>query len=136
MNRKMAHTTVSVPSSSIRGLPSGPLTRPGHPCRRCLAGQPSIGLLFLLLFGSPLILSSPSAFAAGTFVLPNDALEPLDNFGESVATDGTTMVVGKNGDNTQGLSSGAAYIYELDGSNQWVQVAKVLGGWRELRPFR
>ena len=60
---------------------------------------------------------------------PNDEIEPFDNFGASVAIEGETIVAGKNGDNTQGLSAGAAYIFEAipTGSNQWMQVAKLLG---------
>ena len=60
---------------------------------------------------------------------PNDPIEPFDNFGSSVAIDGNTIVVGKNGDNEGGLSGGAAYIFEAEpeGSNNWVQRAKIFG---------
>ncbi len=60
---------------------------------------------------------------------PNDEIVPFDNFGASVAIDGNTVVVGKNGDNNRGLSAGAAYIFEAnpEGSDQWVQVAKIFG---------
>ena len=63
-----------------------------------------------------------------TALTPNDELVFFDNFGVAVAIDGNTAVVGKDGDNTQGLSAGAAFIFELDaGGNQWVQTAKLFG---------
>ena len=57
---------------------------------------------------------------------PKDPIEPFDNFGVSVAIDGNTIAVSKNGDNEGGLSAGAAYIFEAEPeeSNNWVQQAK------------
>lgn len=122
------HAIVSDLSFSIRGLPSTGFSDRWDRCGRWwFAGQPLTRLLFLSLFGAVMVLWSLSASAAAILVLPNDPLEDLDNFGQSVAADGNTLVISKNGDNTQGLSSGAVYIFEFDGSNQLVQVAKVLG---------
>ena len=127
MNRAMVHTIVSVPSSSIRGRAAMALMRLRRRYRIWCVRQPRFRLLPLSLLGAMTALCSLSASAAGISLLPNDPLEPFDNFGEAVAVDGNTMVIGKNGDNTQGLSAGAAYIYELDGSNNWVQVTKIFG---------
>ncbi|MCD4750143.1 MAG: PQQ-binding-like beta-propeller repeat protein [Thermoanaerobaculales bacterium] len=49
-----------------------------------------------------------------------------DYFGWAVAVSGTTAVVGAKGHDTQGLSSaGAAYVFERDGSGDWLQVKKL-----------
>ncbi len=51
-----------------------------------------------------------------------------DSFGESVAISGNTLVVGAYGDDNNGTSMGAAYIFERNngGSNEWGQVKRVV----------
>lgn len=51
-----------------------------------------------------------------------------DVFGQSVAIDGTTIVVGALADSDLGLFSGSAYIFERDqgGPNNWGEVKKLL----------
>jgi len=51
--------------------------------------------------------------------------ERLDDFGRAVCIEETRIVIGKQGDTTNGVSSGAAYVYDLIGSD-WVEVAKLL----------
>ena len=48
-----------------------------------------------------------------------------DRFGAAVALDGHRALVGANGDDEAGSASGAAYIFELDGS-EWMQQAKLI----------
>ena len=50
-----------------------------------------------------------------------------DFFGSSVSISGDTAVVGANGDDDRGSSSGSAYIFRYDqgGPGAWVQVAKI-----------
>jgi hypothetical protein len=58
-------------------------------------------------------------------LLPNDG-KAGDNFGYSVAIDGTTALVGAHkADNKNAEDSGAAYIYSL-GSRGWQQQAKLI----------
>ena len=47
-----------------------------------------------------------------------------DNFGESVALDGDRVLVGAFRDGDNGINSGSAYIYELNGAD-WVETAKI-----------
>jgi hypothetical protein len=47
-----------------------------------------------------------------------------DYFGESVAIEGNTAIVGAYGDGDKGNSSGSVYIFTLDGS-QWMEQAKL-----------
>ncbi len=54
---------------------------------------------------------------------PSDGA-PLDLFGNSVAIDGDTAVVGASGDDDNGSGSGSAYVFRWDGSS-WVQEAKL-----------
>ena len=49
---------------------------------------------------------------------------PTDHFGYSVAISGNGIVVGAQGDDDAGLSSGSAYVYYYDGSN-WVEGQKL-----------
>ena len=66
--------------------------------------------------------------ASADLVLPNDTPKPFDNFGSAVAVSGNNALVGKNGDNDQGLSAGAAYIFTRSSSAApWQQVAKLVG---------
>ncbi len=50
-----------------------------------------------------------------------------DEFGSSVDISGDTIVVGAPGDDSQGLDSGAAYVFERDqgGADSWRQTAKI-----------
>lgn len=53
-----------------------------------------------------------------------------DHFGESVAINGDTVVVGANGDDDLGPNSGSAYIFgrNAGGPGNWGQVAKLTAG--------
>ena len=44
-----------------------------------------------------------------------------DLFGTSVSIDGDTAVVGAKGDDDNGILSGSAYVYVLDGAGAWSQ---------------
>ncbi|GIV57334.1 MAG: hypothetical protein KatS3mg042_0247 [Rhodothermaceae bacterium] len=48
----------------------------------------------------------------------------LNYFGDSVSLSGDRALVGASGNNANGINSGAAYVFEWDGSN-WTQVAKL-----------
>jgi hypothetical protein len=50
-----------------------------------------------------------------------------DHFGISVATSGDTVVVGADGDDDSGSSSGSTYVFECNqgGADQWREVAKL-----------
>ena len=48
------------------------------------------------------------------------------NFGGSVAIDGDRAVVGATGDAEQGIITGAAYVFERNGSGDWTLVDKLL----------
>jgi len=52
----------------------------------------------------------------------------FDNFGNTVAVSGDTVVVGANGDDDGGDASGSAYIFERNqgGADAWGQVAKLI----------
>ncbi len=55
---------------------------------------------------------------------------PFDrNFGRSIASDATTVIIGSN-DNEIGASAGAAYVFALadDGTNEWMEIAKITAG--------
>ena len=56
--------------------------------------------------------------------LPLDG-ETNTRFAWAVATDGTSAVFGAHHDNDQGIDSGSAYVFALDGAS-WVQQAKLL----------
>ncbi len=49
-----------------------------------------------------------------------------DTFGGLLAIDGDTIAVGAVGRDDQGLSSGAAYVFERGGNGIWVETAKLL----------
>jgi len=57
---------------------------------------------------------------------PSDA-EAGDLFGRSVYVDGGYLVIGSPEDDDNGIESGSAYIFELDGST-WVEQDKLLAG--------
>lgn len=59
-------------------------------------------------------------------LLANDG-EAGDSFGDSIAIDAETLVIGAPRDDDLGNNAGAAYVFELDdgGSNTWVEVAKL-----------
>lgn len=56
---------------------------------------------------------SPSDTTAGNY------------FGEAVAVDGPVAVIGASGDGACGLNAGAAFIYEKNASNQWMEAARL-----------
>ena len=51
--------------------------------------------------------------------------EDFDYFGASVATYGNRIVIGADGDDDNGLSSGSAYIYQYD-EGGWIQEEKLI----------
>ncbi|MGB0429412.1 MAG: choice-of-anchor D domain-containing protein [Bacteroidia bacterium] len=59
-----------------------------------------------------------------------DATVNYDYLGASVAitADGTKVIVGSNGNDNNGAASGRAQIFELNGSNQWVQIGSDIEG--------
>lgn len=57
-------------------------------------------------------------------IVPADNIKG-DQFGYDVAIDGDVIVVGARKDNTGGIDSGSAYIYEKVGNN-WVETAELL----------
>jgi len=57
-------------------------------------------------------------------LLASDGAED-DSFGRSVAIDGNIVIVGADGDDDNGSSSGSAYIFRYNGSN-WVEQQKLL----------
>ncbi len=60
-------------------------------------------------------------------MLPNDALEPFDNFGEAVAIDGDVVAVGATSDDDVANSSRAVYVFERSGG-QWGHTARLSAG--------
>ena len=67
---------------------------------------------------------SSDGWVQGAKLRADDGESP-DGFGGSVAVSGATIVVGADGDeNAEGLSSGAAYVFEYD--DGWQQAAKLL----------
>jgi hypothetical protein len=61
--------------------------------------------------------------------LTADDPEAHAQFGQSVAVDGDTVVVGAWIDDANGINSGAAYVFQRDhgGADSWGQVAKLTG---------
>lgn len=59
--------------------------------------------------------------------LTSSDIEDNDEFGESVAIDGDTVIVGAKGNDDAGSGSGSAYIFQRDqgGANNWGEVAKL-----------
>ena len=51
----------------------------------------------------------------------------VDQFGASVSLSGDRALVGSQGDDAAGSSSGSAYVYEYDGVN-WIEAAKLTAG--------
>ncbi|QDV07749.1 hypothetical protein Poly30_32810 [Planctomycetes bacterium Poly30] len=51
---------------------------------------------------------------------------PNDFFGVSVAVDGTTAIIGSEGDDDNGQFSGSAYVFERDASLAWTEAVKLL----------
>ena len=58
--------------------------------------------------------------------------ENSDYFGSSVATNGAKIIVGSYRDNTHGSDSGAAYIYNIDGTGEIKLVPSDLGAGDEF----
>lgn len=54
-------------------------------------------------------------------------IQDSDGFGGSVAVDGDLLIVGAEGEDTNGGDSGAAYVFHHNGSN-FVQASKLLAG--------
>jgi len=58
-------------------------------------------------------------------VIANDGLTN-DEFGISVSVIANTALIGAHRDDTNGADSGAAYIYQLNASGNWIQEAKLI----------
>ena len=54
------------------------------------------------------------------------SLQQGDQFGVSVAFDGTHALIGAHHDDDNGLTSGSAYIFERNGAGGWTEVTKLL----------
>ncbi|TXD36966.1 hypothetical protein FRC98_09500 [Lujinxingia vulgaris] len=82
--------------------------------------------------------ASDSARATQALDIPLDAYATLiaedgaasHQYGEAIAADGDTLLVGAMGDNENGVRSGAAYIFQRnpDDPTGWVQVKKLAPG--------
>ncbi|MCA9923399.1 MAG: FG-GAP repeat protein [Anaerolineales bacterium] len=62
-------------------------------------------------------------------LMANDG-EPNDNFGEAIAINGNTIVIGSRLNNENGVDSGGVYVFEKTGRGRqasWEQVAKLVG---------
>jgi hypothetical protein len=57
-------------------------------------------------------------------ITADDATE-YDNFGRSLSTDGTRLLVGAHMENNNGIAAGASYLFALSGDD-WIQQTKVL----------
>ncbi|MEM8487267.1 MAG: FlgD immunoglobulin-like domain containing protein [Bacteroidota bacterium] len=70
--------------------------------------------------------SADTAFAqfVESKITANDS-DPNDRFGESVAIDGTTAVIGAFRDDDAGADAGAAYVFDLS-NGVWTQTAKLI----------
>ena len=92
-----------------------------------------------LLIGSPFA-DSPAANSGAAYAFKRDSsgnwieqqklspgdLQSSDDFGFSVSISGNYAVVGTPfDDDTAGTNQGSAYVFELDGTNVWQQVAKL-----------
>ena len=81
--------------------------------------------IMAVLLGSAFMGQSVVAQPVELAKIQANDLEAGDNFGCSVSINGARAIVGANGEDTGGGSAGAAYIFELDGSGTWVEVAKI-----------
>ncbi|MDF4222185.1 DUF5011 domain-containing protein [Maribacter sp. M208] len=57
-------------------------------------------------------------------LLPNNN-ESYNRFGFSVSISGEVAIIGATGDNEKGLSSGSAYIFEMEFNGSWIETAKL-----------
>lgn len=57
-------------------------------------------------------------------LLPNNN-ESYYRFGFSVSISGEVAIIGATGDNEKGLSSGAAYIFEMEYNGSWIETTKL-----------
>ena len=107
-------------------------------------GRVSGALIVAVVLALPGVLQPAAALAIPTFSRIQDtppvpaipwtqaqkllASDGTENgaFGDAVAIDGNRLVVGAYGDAVQGERSGAAYVYERNGSGDWIEVAKLL----------
>ena len=55
-----------------------------------------------------------------------------DTFGQSIALFGDRLLAGAHRDVTGGINSGSAYIFDRQGTGDWVQAAKLLGSDRDF----
>ncbi len=96
--------------------------------------QPNL-MMRRLLFNAGFFLASLLALSLGTAspalaqfveskITANDG-DPNDRFGESVAIDGSTAVIGAFRDDDAGSDAGAAYVFELS-NGTWTQSAKLI----------
>ncbi len=94
------------------------VTKQNIPFRKELMSLSFAFLVLITLLGS--------AFAQIAKLTDSDS-EPDDNFGYSLATSGTTVVIGAWQNDSLRANSGAAYVFErVSGSNNWNQVIKLI----------
>ena len=84
----------------------------------------SLLTLTLVLFFI-LLVSTPITKAAVTTDIIKPTLDTSDTFGNSVAVDGDVAIIGAKGDDDNGTSAGAAYIYR-DIAGTWTLEDKIV----------
>ena len=89
----------------------------------CLLPFLASGLLFAGFAGAETLTLNEVAKQ----LLASDA-ESYDHFGDSIAVDGDTAVIGTSGDDDKGENSGAAYIFTRDSSGLWSEQQKLTAG--------
>lgn len=67
---------------------------------------------------------SGAAWVQSVKLTASDA-QPTDLFGSAIALEGNTLLIGAPGDDDQGSSAGAVYVFEYDGA-QWTQQQKLI----------
>ena len=103
--------------------------RPGKRQSRRFSGVFTNALCALLLATTCLsgVRAEEKPFEAKkiSMLSPADAAA-YDQFGQSVSVWGSTIVVGANGDDDDGASSGSAYVFEKSDDGEWAQAAKLV----------
>lgn len=87
--------------------------------------------LMLAVGGSP---ADAQCTESESVELVSSDLSGSDNFGVALALDGNTLLVGANGDDDNGSSSGSAYVFERSGSS-WTETHKLTASDGALSDF-
>ncbi len=88
----------------------------------------TLTVLTLLLNGFPSLALSLEIVGGPVITLTDPAGAEFDQFGHSIASDGSTIVVGSHGDDDVGDSAGSVFVYsrDLGGTNAWGLVTQLL----------